>query len=98
MKEPTLFSKIYQKGKSFFQLLDEVNRHNATEKIEWEAAELNNIFSILVLGVFIGLPAPPMQLTLELLPDMEQELLLMLQRVETANEPLATLYSVLSVD
>jgi hypothetical protein len=51
-----------------------------------------------VLGVFVGLPAPPMQLTLELMPLMEDDMHRMLQRVCTANEPLSELFSILEVD
>ncbi len=75
----------------------EVFRHSATERIEWETVELENIFALLVLGVYVGLPAPPMQLTLELMPLMERELVLMINRAETANDPLAELFSVLDV-
>lgn len=80
------------------RLVDEINRHNATDKLEWEAAELENIFSLLVLGAFVGLPSPPMQLTLELMPLMEDDMHRMLTRVCTANEPLSELFSVLEVD
>ena len=79
------------------EIYAEVFRHSATERIEWETVELENIFSLLVLGVFVGLPSPPMQLTLELMPLMESELVLMINRADTANDPLAELFSVLDV-
>lgn len=88
-----ILSTILGKLKGAWQLFDAVNKHRATEKLEWETRELENIFSVLVLGSFVGLPAPPMHLSLELLPDMEKELMIMLNRVCTANDPLADLFS-----
>jgi len=75
----------------------EIFRHTATDRIEWEVGELENIFALLVLGVFVGLPSPPMQLTLELMPLMERELVIMINRTELANDPLAELFSMLDV-
>jgi hypothetical protein len=89
---------ILERLKAAWRIIDQINRHNATDKLEWEAAELDNIFSLLVLGVFVGLPSPPMQITLELLPLMEENLQGMLTRVCTANEPLSELFSILEVD
>jgi hypothetical protein len=67
------------------------------ETIEFEAEELDHIFGILVLGSFVGLPSPPMQISLDLMPLMEKELLLMMQKVDTAHEPISDLFSVLGV-
>jgi len=76
-----------------WRLFDEVNKHRATDRLEWETRELENIFSLLVLGAFVGFQAPPMHLTLELLPEMERELLIMSNRVCTASDPLGDLFS-----
>jgi carbon starvation protein CstA len=43
-------------------------RSKAVETIEYEAKELDNIFAILVLGAFIGIPSPPIHITMALLP------------------------------
>lgn len=83
--------------RAFFELYSESMRHTATDRIEWETLELENIFALLVLGVYVGLPSPPMQLTLELMPLMERELVLMINRADTANDPLAELFSILDV-
>ena len=73
-------------------------RSKAVETIEYEVGELDNIFAILVLGAFIGIPSPPFQITLELLPEMEKELEVMLEKVSTAHDPLGDLFSVLGID
>ena len=73
-------------------------RGKAVETIEYEVGELDNIFAILVLGAFIGIPSPPFQITLELLPEMDKELEVMLEKVSTAHDPLGDLFSVLGID
>ncbi|GAB6904910.1 hypothetical protein JCM12296A_07440 [Desulfosarcina cetonica] len=81
-----------------WHVADQVARGQAVETLEHEVGELNHIFALLVLGVFVGLPAPPVQLTLELMPEMETELQLMLDKVTAAHDPLGELFSVLGID
>jgi hypothetical protein len=89
---------IKEKIVSAFNVADEVMRGKAVETIEYEVAELDNIFAILVVGAFIGIPSPPIHITLELLPEMEQELGILLEKVSTAHDPLGDLFSVLDID
>jgi len=89
---------IKEKIISAFNMADEVMRSKAVETIEYEVGELDNIFAILVLGAFIGIPSPPIHITMELLPEMEKELEIMLEKVSTAHDPLGDLFSVLDID
>ena len=82
----------------FWKIADEVARYKAVETIEYELEEMDNIFGILVLGAFIGIPSPPIHITMELLPDMEKEFKLILAKVQTAHDPLGDLFSVLGID
>ena len=82
---------------SIWKITDEVARAKAVETIEYELEELKNIFGVLVLGSYIGMPSPPMQISLDLMPFMEKELILMMEKVDTANEPIAQLFSVLDI-
>ncbi|MCF8051166.1 MAG: hypothetical protein K9L59_08005 [Desulfobacterales bacterium] len=77
---------------------DEVAREKAVETVSHEVTELENIFALLVLGMFVGIPSPPIQITLDLMPDMEREFDLMLSKVATAHDPLGELFSVLDID
>jgi len=90
----------YIKGKivSACNVADEVMRGKAVETVEYEVEELDNIFAILVLGAFIGIPSPPIHITMELFPEMEKELEIMLEKVSTAHDPLGDLFSVLDID
>jgi hypothetical protein len=93
-----LINTLKHKIASAFNVADEVMRSKAVETIEYEVEELDNIFAILVLGAFIGIPSPPVHITMELLPEMEKELEIMLQKVSTAHDPLGDLFSVLDID
>ncbi len=73
-------------------------RRKAVETIEYEVGELDNIFAILVIGAFIGIPSPPIHITMELLPVMEKEFEIMLEKVSTAHDPLGDLFSILDID
>jgi hypothetical protein len=89
--------RLGRRLRGWWRLADEVARSEASEKLEWEVREMENIFALLTLGAFVGLPSPPMQLTLELLPLMERDLLRMMEKVDTASDPLAELFSTLNV-
>jgi len=89
---------IKDKIVSAFNVADEVMRGKAVETIEYEVGELDNIFAILVLGAFIGIPSPPIHITMDLLPEMEKEFEIMLEKVSTAHDPLGDLFSVLDID
>ena len=92
-----LLHKFIEGLKRNWKLYDEATRQTAVESIEFELGEMENIFGLLVLGSFIGLPAPPMQITLDLLPEMEDHFVLMLNKVDMANEPISNLFSVFDI-
>lgn len=76
----------------------QVHREKASGFIEFELKELENIFSLLILGGFVGMPSPPVPIALELLPYLERELTIMLARSDMAQDPLASLVGLLDVD
>ncbi len=76
---------------------DSISRNSFVDKLEYETGEMENVFGLLVLGSFIGLPSPPMQITLDLLPEMEKHFVLMLNKVDTAESPLSDLLSTFDV-
>ena len=94
----TILNLIKDKIVSTYKVADEVMRSKAVETIEYEVEELDNIFGVLVLGAFIGIPSPPIHITMELLPIMEKEFEIMLEKVSTAHDPLGDLFSVLDID
>ena len=92
-----ILKALKDKVVEFLRISDEVARSNAVETIETEVEELDNIFGVLVLGSYVGMPSPPMQISLDLMPFMERELILMMEKVDTASQPLSQLFSVLDI-
>ena len=88
---PDLFGRIRAGFRQFFDDVRTINSDKATGILEYEIGELENIFSLLLFGSFIGLPSPPAHITLQLLPLMEKELENMFEKVQTARDPLGEL-------
>ena len=82
----------------FWQTADQVARHKAVDAIEYELDELNNIFAILILGTFIGVPSPPIHVTMAMMPEMVEEFEIMFERVQTAHDPLGDLFSIFGIE
>lgn len=95
---PPIISFLKNKVVRYFKSADAVMRHKAVETIEYEVEELENIFGVLVLGAFVGIPSPPIHITMALLPHMEREFEIILDKVSTAHDPLGELFSVLGIE
>ena len=87
--------KHLKKLKGFFKDIDIINKNKAVELIEFEVMELENIFCLTLFGSFIGMPSPPIYIALKLLPIMEEDLKLVFNRINVANDALAELVSIL---
>ncbi len=87
--------RIWRIIKDFFEVLQIVNADKATELLEFEVLELENIFTLLLYGSFTGMPAPPVHITLQLLPLMQDEMELMYERIGVAHDALAVLSATL---
>jgi len=82
---------------SIWKTADEVARYKAVDHLEDEVEEMEYIFAVLCQGAFIGMPSPPERISLDLLPEMEKDLILLMERVTTANEPLSKLFSAFDI-
>jgi hypothetical protein len=98
MTVSSVLDTLKDKIVAIFATSDAIMRGRAVEAIDYEVEELDNIFGVLVLGTFIGMPSPPIHITMDLLPLMDTELQLMLEKVTTAHDPLGDLFSVLEID
>jgi len=76
--------KTIKKLLETWKVADGMARGKAIETIEFEAEELDHIFGILGLASFVCLSSPPMQISLDLMPLMEPEHMLMMEKVDTA--------------
>jgi len=96
MSTPWL-NRIGKRLADLWETVDQVTRSKAVERVEAELEELEYIFALLSQGAFIGMPSPPVQISLDLLPAMEKDLVLLMERVQTANEPMSRLFSVFDI-
>ncbi|HHY09009.1 MAG TPA: hypothetical protein GX528_00430 [Firmicutes bacterium] len=65
---------------NIFEIFKRILQTKATEYIKAEQTELEHVFALLILGSFIGLPAPPAGLIMRLLPHLGPELVLLEER------------------
>ncbi|MBO8182493.1 MAG: hypothetical protein H0Z28_06840 [Archaeoglobus sp.] len=56
-------------------------KKGSTEMIEYELRELENIFALVQMGFFIGIPSPPPTIIIRTLPHMAREIFIMTKRV-----------------
>jgi len=91
-------NRIFRLAAAFFRTVTQVHREKATDMLVFEVTEMENIFMILLLGGFIGLPSPPGIFAMELLPHLEEELRVMIARSDMAGDPLGSLMGMLNMD
>jgi hypothetical protein len=90
--------KICAVIKKLVNYISTVNRIKATDMLIFEVNEMENLFTILLFGSFMGLPAPPAAMAIELLPYMEKELRLMVSRADFAKDAICSIMDLLHVD
>jgi len=77
---------------------DASHRERALALTAVEMEELENIFTLLLLGSFVGFPSPPSFLAIELLPFMEKELAVLNKRAKDSGDMLAEMCGTLGID
>ncbi len=89
--------KISRSLSKLREILLGVLKAKSTEYIELELRELENIFALLLLGSFIGLPSPPTTLSLRLLPYLARELIVMYRVSERLDDMLGEMAGIFEV-
>ena len=92
-----MFKRVKKRLKQLIIVISFFEKGLATDVIEVELVQLENIFALILFGCFVGLPAPPVHLTLKLLPKMEKEMLIMINRVFSSKDPLGELFSTFDI-
>lgn len=77
MTEMSFLKRILENVLYFFKGFAQGFRENAISYIEMEERELENVFSLLLMASFIGIPSPPTTLVIRLLPHMAREIIVM---------------------
>ncbi len=78
--------------------IDASHRDGAAALTGVEVKELENIFALLLMGSFVGLPSPPTFLAVELLPFMERELKVLGSRARDEGDMLAEMAGTIGID
>lgn len=81
--------------KAFMEGVDMANRHKATDQIEYEAREMEHMFTLLLFGDAVGLPSPPKSVTMELLPLMVDDYERMVLRATQTGNGLSEIASII---
>lgn len=81
--------KIIQNISNFFDGFFQGFRGRSVEFIRIEERELENVFSLLLFGSYIGYPSPPAFLSLELLPHVAKELYVLGMSAERIDDPMS---------
>jgi hypothetical protein len=89
---------IFDFFRQMLKRMDAVQRENAVALTIVEMEELENIFALLLLGSFVGFPAPPTFIAVELLPFMERELRILNQRAKDSDDMFAEMCGTIGID
>ncbi len=81
--------------KAFMKGLDIANRQKATDQIEYEAREMAHMFTLILFGDAVGLPSPPIAVTMELLPLMKDDYERMILRATQTGNGLSEIASII---
>ena len=91
-------SSVIRFCRQIFSDIHTSQRENLVALTCVEVRELENIFALLLLGSFVGMPSPPTFLSVELLPFMEREIQVLHQRAEDTGDMLAEIAGTLGID
>jgi hypothetical protein len=82
----------------FLSAVDRTHRSQVTAMTEFEQKELENLFVLLLMGSFMGVPSPPSFVSAELLPHLEHELKVMNERAKDSFDTLAEMAGTFNPD
>lgn len=77
---------------------NQAQREKAVALTQYEARELENMFVLMLLGSFAGMPSPPSSLSVELLPYLEHEIKVLNHRAENSTDALAEIMGQIDAD
>ncbi len=92
------FRKLWEIITANLAALGRAQREQVAGLTAFEARELENMFVLLLLGSFTGLPSPPSFLAVELLPHLEHELSVLNRRAQDSSDALAEIMGAIDAD
>ncbi len=91
------FATVTDYAKRFVSIMGESHREKVTSLTSCEVRELENMFVLLLMGSFTGMPSPPSFIAAELMPHLEHEMRVVNRRAENANDALAEMAGCLDI-
>jgi hypothetical protein len=92
------FQKGLEKALFPFSFMGASHREKTVELTRFEVKELENLFVLLLMGSFTGIPAPPSFIAAELLPHLEHEIKVLNARAHAASDSMAEIIGLLDID
>lgn len=89
---------LVSRMRGFFSTMDQAHRSSVTELTEFQIRELENMFLLLLMGSFTGLPSPPSFISAELLPHLEHEIKVLNARAQSSSDSMAEVIGLLDID
>ena len=77
--------------KRAWETFETIHRGRATELLQNELDELENVFCLLSMSCLVGFPMPMFYHSLEYLPDLQNELKMFYLKAERSDDMLATI-------
>lgn len=93
-----MIKKIYKSIIFFLTSIDQAHREKAVEVTEYELRELENLFVLLLMGSFIGIPSPSSLVSAELLPHLGREIGVLNKRAEDAFDAFNEIAGTIGID
>ena len=93
-----MFRAIFRQARDWARIFANSRREDAVAYTAFELRELENIFALMLLGAFVGLPSPPTFIAMELLPEMAEELRVLNRRAEDSSDMFAEMIGTLGID
>lgn len=94
----SILKRLFGYIRFFFSTMDQSHRDKVTELTAFEQKELENLFVLLLMGSFTGVPSPPSFIAAELLPHLEHEIKVLNERAKDSFDSLADMSSLLDID
>ncbi len=90
--------KILEDIRAFLKGFGGSFKEQSTEYIEFEERELENVFALILMGSFVGIPSPPTTLVVRLMPHMIKEMHVMQQRAINLDDIFGEIAGMFDID
>lgn len=90
--------RFFRAALAYLRGIDQSHREKVIALTSFEARELENMFVLMLLGSFAGMPSPPSFIAVELLPYLEHEVRVLNRRAESSTDALAEIMGSLDAD